>query len=211
MDLFSEQHPELVPLAEGACWLPGFALPVMEALWRNLQQHLSEYPPQQMMTPMGLMSVRTSSMGDWGWVGNGHGYAYSAMQPGTGLPWPRIPPVILQLAAQAAHKAGYHAFVPDSCLINVYAPGSKMGLHQDKDEMDFSQPIVSLSLGIPATFLFGESKRTDKPVKIPLQHGDVVVWGGASRRFYHGVAPVKADTHPLLGPRRINLTLRKAK
>ncbi|MGQ2965557.1 DNA oxidative demethylase AlkB [Methylophilus sp.] len=211
MDLFSEQRPEFVPLATGACWLPGFALPVMDALWPAVQQHLCQHPAQQMMTPMGLMSVRTSSMGDWGWVGNSQGYAYSAHQPGTHLPWPPIPPVIAQLAAAAANRAGYPDFVPDSCLINVYAPGSKMGLHQDKDEMDFSQPIVSLSLGIAATFLFGGGKRSDKPVRIPLQHGDIVVWGGASRRFYHGVAQVKAATHPLLGAQRINLTLRKAR
>lgn len=211
MDLFSEHLPACVPLAEGACWLPGFALPVMDALWSSLQQHLSDYPAQQMMTPMGLMSVRTSSMGDWGWVGSKQGYGYSPVHPETRIPWPEIPSVILQLSAAAALKAGYRGFVPDSCLLNVYAPGSKMGLHQDKDEMDFSQPIVSLSLGIPATFLFGGAKRSDKSIKIPLQHGDVVVWGGASRRFYHGVAPVKANTHPLLGAQRINLTIRKAR
>ncbi len=150
-------------------------------------------------------------MGNWGWVGNARGYAYSATQPDTHLPWPAIQQVILKLASEAARKAGYPDFVPDSCLINVYEPGSKMGLHQDKDEMDFAQPIVSLSLGIPATFLFGGAKRTDKPVKIPLQHGDVVVWGGASRRFYHGVSQVKTNTHPLVGAMRINLTLRKAR
>jgi DNA oxidative demethylase len=211
MDLFSEQRPDFFSLAQGACWLPGFALPVMDTLWSGLQQHLCQHPPQQMMTPMGLMSVRTSSMGDWGWVGNAHGYAYSATQPDTQLPWPAIQPVILTLAAEAARKAGYPDFVPDSCLINVYEPGSKMGLHQDKDEMDFLQPIVSLSLGIPAIFLFSGARRTDKTVKIPLQHGDVVVWGGASRRFYHGVAQVKADQHPLVGSKRINLTLRKAR
>ncbi|HSI44888.1 MAG TPA: DNA oxidative demethylase AlkB [Methylophilus sp.] len=211
MDLFSEHQPEYVPLAEGACWLPGFALPVMDSLCSSLQQHLSEYPAQQMITPMGLMSVRTSSMGDWGWMGSKQGYGYSTLNPTTHLPWPAIPPVILQLAAAAALKAGYPDFVPDSCLINVYEPGSKMGLHQDKDEMDFSQPIVSLSLGIPATFLFGGAKRSDKPLKIPLQHGDAVVWGATSRRFYHGVAQVKANTHPLVGAQRINLTLRKAR
>lgn len=122
-----------------------------------------------------------------------------------------MPEVILQLAETAAQQAGYAGFVPDSCLINVYAPGSKMGLHQDKDEQDFTQPIVSVSLGLPATFLFGGARRTDKPVKIPLVHGDVVVWGGASRRFYHGVAPVQPGQHPLIGPQRINLTLRKAR
>ena len=148
-------------------------------------------------------------MGDWGWMGSERGYGYSRLNPMTNLPWPVIPPVILQLAAAAALKAGYPGFVPDSCLINVYEPGSKMGLHQDKDEMDFSQPIVSVSLGIPATFLFGSAKRSDKPSKIPLQHGDVVVWGGESRLFYHGVMPVKEGAHLLTGAHRVNLTFRR--
>jgi alkylated DNA repair protein (DNA oxidative demethylase) len=154
--------------------------------------------------------VQTSSLGSLGWVSDAKGYGYSATDPVTGEPWAPLPGMILQLAAAAANKAGYADFVPDSCLVNVYAPGSKMGLHQDKDEQDFSQPIVSVSLGLPATFLFGGKTRSDKPVKIPLQHGDVVVWGGPSRRFYHGVNTIKPGLHPLTGNKRINLTLRKA-
>lgn len=212
MDLFAQDIPSKVMLAPGACWLSGFALPCMAELWPYLAQHLSNHPAQQMMTPMGYpMSVRTSSMGSWGWVGSAAGYGYHALDPVNQQPWPAIPAVILQLATTAALQAGYPDFVPDSCLINIYAAGSKMGLHQDKDELDFTQPIVSVSLGLPATFLFGGPRRTDKPVKIPLVHGDVVVWGGASRRFYHGVAPVKPGQHPLTGPQRINLTLRKAR
>lgn len=210
-DLFTGQHPDAIALATGACWLPGFALPAMDKLWPCLQQHLASHPPQQMMTPMGyLMSVQTSSMGGLGWVSDAQGYRYSPTNPVTGESWAPLPGTILQLAAAAASKAGYADFVPDSCLVNVYAPGSKMGLHQDKDEQDFSQPIVSVSLGLPATFLFGGKTRSEKPVKIPLQHGDVVVWGGPSRRFYHGVATIKPGLHPLTGNRRINLTLRKA-
>lgn len=212
MDLFSEQAAEHIPLAEGAVWLPGFALPYMPALWACLQQHLSAHPAQQMMTPMGYpMSVKTSSMGHWGWVSSPQGYGYSAHDPVSQQPWPAIPTVIMALAAAAAEKAGYPTFIPDSCLINIYAPGSKMGLHQDKDETDFSQPIVSVSLGLPATFMFGGAKRSNKSVHIPLQHGDVVVWGGESRRYYHGVAAIRPNQHPLVGNRRINLTLRKAK
>ncbi|WP_024930350.1 DNA oxidative demethylase AlkB [Methylophilus sp. OH31] len=211
MDLFPEHRTKPVAIAAGACWLPGFALSVMPTLWQMLQQHLAAHPAQQMMTPMGLMSVATSSMGHWGWVGSSQGYGYLAYDPVTGQPWPAIPPVILQLAANAAAQAGYSDFVPDSCLINIYQAGSKMGLHQDKDEQDFSQPIVSVSLGIPATFLFGGAKRNDASAKIPLQHGDIVVWGGESRRFYHGVAAIGAHQHPLTGNKRINLTLRKAK
>ncbi len=211
MDLLTELRPEQVALAAGAVWLPGFALPQAEALYAHLQQHFLTHPPQQMMTPMGYpMSVRISSMGDRGWVGSAQGYGYSAVEPSSGMPWPPIPPLILTLAHDAALKAGYAAFVPDSCLINVYAPGNKMGLHQDKDEQDFSQPIISVSLGIPATFLFGGARRSDKAVKVPLQHGDVVVWGGASRRFYHGIAAIAANQHPRMGAQRINLTLRKA-
>ena len=210
MDLFSAQSDHL-PLADGACWLPGFALPVMDELWSCIARHLHACPPQQMQTPMGyLMSVRTSSMGDWGWVSSALGYGYSHRQPLTQQPWPPIPAVVLQLASAAALQAGYANFVPDSCLINVYTPGNKMGLHQDKDELDFSQPIVSVSLGIPATFLFGGAKRSDRPLKILLHHGDIVVWGGRSRRFYHGVAQIKPASHPLTGQQRINLTLRKA-
>ncbi len=211
MDLFPEHRTKPVAIAAGAYWLPGFALSVMPTLWQTLEQHLAAHPAQQMMTPMGLMSVVTSSMGHWGWVGSSQGYGYLAYDPVTGQPWPAIPPVILQLAANAAAQAGYSDFVPDSCLINIYQAGSKMGLHQDKDEQDFSQPIVSVSLGIPATFLFGGAKRNDASAKIPLQHGDVVVWGGESRRFYHGVAAIGAHQHPLTGNKRINLTLRKAK
>lgn len=212
MDLFAEQRPDIVPLTEGASWLPGFALPVMDALWSSLQQHLTSHPPCQMATPGGyLMSVKTTSMGDVGWVSSTKGYDYSAINPANQQPWPPLPPVIRQLAQTAARAAGYEDFLPDSCLVNIYEPGSKMGLHQDKDEQDFSQPIVSVSLGIPATFLFGGAKRNDKTIKIPLQHGDVVVWGGISRRYYHGVAQVKSAMHPLTRGTRINLTLRKAR
>lgn len=212
MDLFSEHRPDFIPLADGACWLPDFSLPIMNELWPCLEQHLMAHPAQKMMTPMGyLMSVKTSSMGDWGWVSDAQGYGYSSVNQVTQRSWPAIPPVIYTLAREAACKAGYPDFTPDSCLINIYEPGSKMGLHQDKDETDFSQPIVSVSLGIPATFLFGGAKRTDKTLKIPLQHGDVVVWGGSSRRFYHGISQVRVNTHPLTGALRINLTLRKAR
>ncbi len=212
MDLFSPADHTPVALAEGATWLPGFALPMMQTLWPCVAEALAIQPAMHMMTPMGYpMSVKTASLGEWGWVGSQAGYGYSAQHPETGQPWPPIPAVIMQLAEAAAMAAGFANFVPDSCLINVYAPGSKMGLHQDKDERDFSQPIVSVSLGLPATFLWGGHRRLDKPIKLPLVHGDVVVWGGASRRVYHGVATVKPGQHPLTGAQRINLTLRKAR
>ena len=212
MDLFSDELEKQVKLAEGAVWLRGFALPEADALWALVSAHLATHPPQQMMTPMGYpMSVKTTSLGDYGWVGCAKGYGYAPVNPATNAPWPPIPTLLLSLAQLAANAAGYADYCPDTCLINLYQTGAKMGLHQDKDELDFTQPIVSVSLGVPATFLFGGAKRTDKTSKLSLTHGDVVVWGGASRRFFHGVNAVKLGQHPLLGALRCNLTFRKAR
>lgn len=211
-DLFSEQLNNHIQIANGAYWLRGFALPVAENIWAYLTQHFKQFPPQQMMTPMGYpMSVKTTSFGEYGWVGTPQGYGYSEVDLLTKKAWPPMPTAFLQLAQGAAQQAGYADYQPDTCLINVYTIGTKMGLHQDKDELDFSQPIVSVSLGIPATFLFGGAKRSDKTQKIPLTHGDVVVWGGASRRFYHGINTIKQNRHALLGDLRCNLTFRKAR
>lgn len=215
-DLFGSQQ-NTQPIAEGAFWLLGFALPVANDICAMLMQHFKAYPPQQMMTPMGyLMSVKTTSFGEYGWVGTPQGYGYSEVDLVTKKAWPTMPTAFLQLAHSAAKEAGYADFVPDTCLVNVYGIGTKMGLHQDKDELDFSQPIVSVSLGIPATFLFGGAKRSDKTQKIPLMHGDVVVWGGKTRLNYHGIMPLKAPkiqtyAHAVLGACRINLTFRKAR
>lgn len=216
MDLFSNQADETIKIAEGAYWLRGFALPVAEALWTTLTIHFNTHPPQQMMTPMGYpMSVKTTSFGDYGWIGTAKGYGYSSVDTSADLStqqaWPAIPEAFLNLAKNAALKAGYQDFHPDTCLVNLYAIGAKMGLHQDKDELDFSQPIVSVSLGVPATFLFGGARRNDKTVKILLTHGDVVVWGGASRCFYHGVNTIQPHHHVTLGALRCNLTFRKAR
>lgn len=212
MDLFSDELEKQVTLADGAFWLRGFALPVADALWALVSALLATHSPQQMMTPMGYpMSVKTTSLGDYGWVGSATGYGYAPVNPATKQPWPPIPTTLLSLAQRAAIAAGYANFCPDTCLINLYQTGAKMGLHQDKDELDFTQPIVSVSLGVPATFLFGGAKRTDNTAKIPLTHGDVVVWGGASRRFFHGIYAVKLGQHPQLGTLRCNLTFRKAK
>jgi alkylated DNA repair protein (DNA oxidative demethylase) len=215
MDLFSESiepAESIVQLAEGAYWLRGFALPVANALCNLLLAHFKQFPPQQMMTPMGYpMSVKTTSFGAFGWVGTTQGYGYSTVDLVTQQPWPLIPDALLQLAQDAALQSGYKDFVPDTCLVNVYAVGTKMGLHRDRDERDFNQPIVSVSLGLPATFQFGGLKRTDKCQKIPLLHGDVVVWGGKTRLSYHGIMPLKSNIHKDLGVFRINLTFRKAR
>jgi DNA oxidative demethylase len=151
-----------------------------------------------------------TNCGEWGWVSEPSGYRYAALDPVSGRAWPAMPESFLRLARTAAAEAGFEGFAPTGCLVNCYVPGTKLSLHQDKDEQDYAAPIVSVSLGIPAVFLFGGTKRNDKVQRVPLQHGDVVVWGGPSRLRYHGVAPLKPGSHPLTGERRFNLTFRKA-
>lgn len=210
-DLFSDQMESQVMLAAGAYWLHDFALPQADVICAILIAHFKSHPPQQMMTPMGYkMSVRTTSFGEFGWVSSKQGYGYAAKNSFTNQSWPAIPESLFDLAQRAANQAGYINFKPDTCLINVYGIGDKMGLHQDKDEADFSQPIVSVSLGLPVTFQFGGLTRAAKTLKVSLSHGDVVVWGAESRLYFHGVLPLKIGFHPLLGQRRINLTFRKA-
>jgi alkylated DNA repair protein (DNA oxidative demethylase) len=156
------------------------------------------------------MSVVMSNCGTFGWISDRRGYRYSPDDPQSGESWPSMPGAFARLARDAAAAAGFVDFAPDACLVNRYAPGAKLSLHQDRDEKDFSQPIVSVSLGLPATFLFGGLRRSDKQLRVPLMHGDVVVWGGPARLRYHGVLPLKEGAHPLLGGYRINLTFRKA-
>jgi alkylated DNA repair protein (DNA oxidative demethylase) len=168
-------------------------------------------PFRRMLTPGGQrMSVQMTNCGSLGWISDRAGYRYTREDPADGRPWPPMPEALARLAAAAAAAAGFAEFVPDACLINCYAPGTRLSLHQDKDERDFSAPIVSVSLGLPATFLFGGARRAVRPARHRLEHGDVVVWGGASRLFFHGVAPLGEGCHAKLGERRINLTFRKA-
>ena len=172
----------------------------------------TQTPFRHMQTPGGhTMSVSLSSCGTFGWVSDHAGYRYSKINPETAEKWPAMPTALYEFAQQAAAEAGYANYQPDSCLINCYAIGSKMSLHQDKNERDFSQPIISVSLGLPATFLFGGLQRSDKTIKVPLSHGDVVVWGGQSRRNFHGINTIKAGYHPLTGEQRINITFRVAR
>jgi len=214
MDLFSSPgSPELRQenLGPGSVILRGFALANEAALLAAVESVAAKAPFRHMVTPSGFqMSVAMSNCGSYGWVTDRTGYRYDALDPLTGQPWPSMPDVFAKLAATAAAQADYNDFNPDACLINRYEPGARMSLHQDKNEKDFSQPIVSVSLGVSAMFLFGGFKRADKPARIPLNHGDVVVWGGPDRMRYHGVLPVKQAHHSLLGSRRINLTFRKA-
>ena len=199
------------PLAPGAAVLRGFARSADAALLADLAQIADAAPFRHMLTPNGLrMSVAMTNCGALGWVSDRTGYRYEPLDPGTGRPWPTLPASFLHLAADAAAQAGFAGFVPDACLVNRYEPGARLSLHQDRDERDFGAPIVSVSLGLPAVFLFGGATRSDKALRVPLVHGDVVVWGGPARLRYHGVLALKDGRHPLLGPRRINLTFRKA-
>ena len=156
------------------------------------------------------MSVAMTNCGDAGWVTDRSGYRYDGIDPQSGKPWPEMPSAFRDLAGRAAAAAGFDDFLPDACLINRYQPGARMSLHQDRDERDFGNPIVSVSLGLPAIFLFGGPARSDRPRRFRLEHGDIVVWGGPSRLFFHGVAPLADGEHNLLGHQRINLTFRKA-
>lgn len=198
-------------LAPGATLLRGFARKRDVTLLAAIEEIAAHAPFRHMVTPGGFeMSVAMTNCGAAGWVTDRTGYRYQAQDPQSGAPWPAMAPAFLSLADQAATSAGFADFVPDACLINRYEPGAKLSLHQDKDEADYAHPIVSVSLGLPATFQFGGPKRANPIRKITLEHGDVVVWGGPARLFHHGVLALKSGEHPLTGRRRFNLTLRKA-
>jgi alkylated DNA repair protein (DNA oxidative demethylase) len=213
-DLFDGDIAELrdVQLAPGAMLLAGFARPVEADLIAAVNAIIERAPFRHLVTPGGhRMSVAMTNCGRVGWVSDRTGYRYDAVDPERGKPWPEMPAVLANLAARAAAKAGFADFHPDACLINRYEPGAKMSLHQDKDELDFNAPIVSVSLGLAATFLFGGLNRSDKTARYRLTHGDVVAWGGRARLAYHGVMPLADGEHPLLGNQRINLTFRKTR
>lgn len=209
-DDFAEQRR--LQIAPGAMLLRGFAGPEATALLAAVQDIVAQAPFRHMTTPSGYrMSMAVTSCGAVGWVSERSGYRYAAHDPEGGAPWPPLPPLFMALARQAAQAAGFPGFDPDSCLINRYAPGAKLSLHQDQDEHDFSAPIVSVSLGLPAQFLFGAVARKARVQRLPLRHGDVVVWGGPARLAYHGVAPLDDGQHEATGRCRINLTFRKAR
>lgn len=213
-DLFADHAPvdeRRIALGEAAFVLRGFALADAPALLAAVDAIAVQAPLRHMVTPGGFeMSVALTNCGALGWTTDRRGYRYAARDPQTDRPWPPLPECFLRLAREAAAEAGFPGFVPDACLINRYVPGARLSLHQDKDEQDYGAPIVSVSLGIPAVFLWGGHRRTDKTQRVPLLHGDVVVWGGPDRLRYHGVLPLKEAEHPLLGAQRINLTLRRA-
>jgi alkylated DNA repair protein (DNA oxidative demethylase) len=198
-------------LGAGAAVLHGFALADERALLAAIDAVVAQAPLRHMVTPGGFrMSVAMTNCGTYGWVTDRTGYRYDRADPATGKDWPGMPEAFARLATRAAARAGFEEFVPDACLVNRYEPGARLTLHQDKNERDFSAPIVSVSLGIPAVFLFGGGKRSDRQKRVALAHGDVVVWGGPARLRYHGVAPLADNHHPLVGRQRFNLTFRRA-
>ncbi|MGI4813482.1 MAG: DNA oxidative demethylase AlkB [Janthinobacterium lividum] len=213
LDLFeSTEAGACEALGEQAMVLRGLALPHVPALLAALQEVQSAAPFRHMVTPGGFtMSVALTNCGEWGWTSDRHGYRYAREDPQSGQPWPALPEVFRTLAREAADRAGFAGFVPDACLINRYVPGARLSLHQDRNERDLIAPVVSVSLGIPATFLFGGHQRSDKSRRTPLWHGDIAVWGGVDRLRFHGVLPLKPAYHPLLGEQRINITFRKTR
>ena len=204
----TEPRQELAP---GAVLLRAFAASQDAALLTALQEVVGRSPLRRMTTPGGYrMSVAMTNCGECGWITDETGYRYDAVDPSTSARWPAMPLVFCEVATKAAAAAGFGGFAPDACLISRYEPGARLSLHQDKDEIDLESPIVSISLGLPAVFLFGGQRRSERPSRVPLAHGDVVVWGGPARLRYHGVMPLREGRHPLLGTSRVNLSLRKA-
>ena len=213
--LFDDPAPEsrtIEDLGPGALLLRGFALDDAPALMSALNDIVALAPFRHMVTPGGFrMSVAMTNCGSFGWITDRRGYRYESCDPLSGVPWPSMPTPFLDLATRSAACAGYAGFSPDACLINRYEPGSRLTLHQDKNEEDFGAPIVSVSMGLPATFLFGGDERSAKARRVRVFHGDVAVWGGPSRLAFHGIAPLPDGEHPVTGAHRINLTLRRAR
>ncbi len=213
-DLFdgpADIHPPQIRLGEGAVLLRGFVKDVANVLVRALEEIVAQAPLRHMITPGGYrMSVAMSNCGRVGWITDRSGYRYDTIDPETGRAWPALPEAFMEVARRAATRAGFENFLPDACLINCYEPGARLSLHQDKNERDAAAPIVSVSLGLPAVFLFSGAQRNDRSQRYRLEHGDVAVWGGPTRFNFHGIAPLADGHHPILGRKRINLTFRKA-
>jgi alkylated DNA repair protein (DNA oxidative demethylase) len=208
--LFDDPFPSRDQLEEGAVLLHGFVADEVSTLLQEVNRVAESAPFRHLIVPGGhTMSVAMTNCGRVGWLSDRTGYRYDPVDPGTGLPWPAMPGPFLDIAARAAAAAGFPHYDPDACLINRYVPGAKLSLHQDRDENDPVSPIVSVSIGLPAVFLWGGKRRSDRVRRLPLESGDIAVWGGPARFVYHGVAPLKDGQHPLTGNTRINLTFRK--
>jgi len=210
LELFARE-PGQRQLGDGAVLLSGFADGDGPALLAAIEAIAAAAPFRQMVTPGGFtMSVAMTNCGTAGWVSDERGYRYDRIAPTSGRPWPALPPLFSDLGRRAAEAAGFAAFAPDACLVNRYIPGTRLSLHQDRNERDLAAPVVSISLGLPAVFQWGGLTRATRPRRVPLAHGDVVVWGGPSRLAFHGVLPLADGDHPLAGRHRFNLTLRAA-
>lgn len=204
--------PSSEKLADGAVLLRGFAAADAPALLEGIARIAAAAPFRHLVTPGGFrMSVAMTNCGGLGWVSDRRGYRYDPADPETGRPWPAMPAPFAALAARAAEAAGFPGFAPEACLVNRYEPGARLTLHQDRDEGNLAHPIVSVSLGVPATFLFGGAERKDRPRRVRVEHGDVAVWGGPSRLAFHGIDTLKQGHHPLTGALRYNLTFRRAR
>jgi DNA oxidative demethylase len=204
------ESPSHEPLEQGAVLLRGFAAEKAPLLIEEVARVAEVAPFRHLVTPGGYtMSVAMTNCGRVGWVSDRRGYRYDSVDPDSGVPWPAMPQAFFEIAAQAAAEAGFANYDPDACLINRYVAGAKLSLHQDRDENDAWSPIVSVSLGLPAVFLWGAKRRSDPVRRLRLHSGDIVVWGGPARFVYHGVAPLSEGEHPLTGATRINLTFRK--
>ncbi len=208
---FAPREAEKISLGPDAVVLRGFAVAVAAELLAEVNAVAAHAPFRNMVTPGGhTMSAAMTNCGTAGWVTDRRGYRYTREDPESGRPWPPLPESFRALAETASAAAGFPGFKPDACLINRYVPGAKLSLHQDRNEADYTAPIVSVSLGLPAKFVFGGLKRNDRVTRVELRHGDVAVWGGSARLAYHGVDTLKDGDHQATGRCRFNLTLRKA-
>ncbi|EMR12852.1 alpha-ketoglutarate-dependent dioxygenase AlkB [Methylophaga lonarensis MPL] len=208
MDLFDDEMIELQP---SLTLIKGMATAQASQFWQSVMTISRQSPFRKMQTPGGQwMSAEITNCGTVGWVSDRQGYRYVNRDPLTDQPWPLMPVTLYEFACEAASRAGFEGFSPDICLINRYRIASKMGLHQDRDERDFAQPIVSVSLGLSANFLFGGERRNSSTQSILLEHGDVLVWGGPLRKYFHGISKIYPGDDPLTGPYRVNLTFRRA-
>lgn len=197
-------------LGEGITLLRGFA--DTATLMPLIASIAARAPFRHLVTPGGqAMSVAMTNCGPVGWISDARGYRYSPRDPLTDRDWPPMPAAFLKLSLDAASRGGFPAFEPDACLINRYTEGARLTAHRDADEQDFAQPIVSVSIGLPASFAFYGLARGGNGRSVALRDGDVLVWGGRSRLVYHAVRPIKAGHHPLTGNLRYNLTFRHAR
>jgi alkylated DNA repair protein (DNA oxidative demethylase) len=201
---------QVLRLGDGISLLRGLA--DTSRLFPLVQRIAAVAPFRHLVTPGGqTMSVAMTNCGNVGWVSDRSGYRYSSRDPLTDLDWPRMPEEFMRLALAAATAGGFPAFMPDACLINRYSPGARLTAHRDADEQNFAQPIVSVSMGLPASFAFYGLARGGRGQTVALADGDVLVWGGASRLVYHAVRPVKPGHHSITGNHRFNLTFRHAR